>query len=182
MSQVDTTTTPGSQESPEALEAAAAAATTAADAAAAGASTEPKTFSAEYVADLRREAAKFRTDAKAAADKLKEREDAELSESEKAKKDAKDAQERADKAERELLRTQVATKKKLSPELAARLVGDTKEALEKDADKLIRDLGGTGAGAGGGFDQGAGRGSAAKRSPMDAAIRGAFARGRSSSE
>ena len=128
---------------------------------AAAAASGDDTFSAEYVKGLREEAAKFRKEKNDAADKLKAREDAELSDSEKAKKEAKEATERADKAEHKLLRTEVAAKKKLSPAVAERLKGDTKEELEKDADKLLKDLG-SGAAAGGGFDQGAGRGPASK--------------------
>ena len=145
---------------------AAAAGTATADAGAGtGTTTEttPETFTPEYVKELRAEAAKYRTEAKAKDDALKVRENADLSESEKAKKEAKESNERADKAEAELLRTQVATKKKLSPSMAARLVGDTKEALEKDADNLLKDLG-PGAAGGGGFDQGAGRGTAVQGS------------------
>ncbi|HSZ70233.1 MAG TPA: hypothetical protein VK756_07715 [Solirubrobacteraceae bacterium] len=161
MGQESTTTTAGDQASPEAQEAAKAAeAAQAADAAATAASTDDKSFSAEYVKGLREEAAKYRTEAKAAADKLKEREDAELSETEKAKKEAKEATERADKAEATAVRSEVAIKKKLSPSMAARLVGETKDELEKDADKLLKDLG-PGATAGG-FDQGAGRGATPK--------------------
>jgi hypothetical protein len=132
------------------------------DGAGAGTAAEgQETFSAEYVKGLREEAAKHRTDAKAAADKLKEREDAELSEAEKAKKEKKESDERADKAEAKLLRAEVAEKKKLTASMAARLVGDTKDELEKDADKLLKDLG-SGATGGGGFDQGAGRGATPK--------------------
>ena len=128
-----------------------------------------KTFDAEYVKSLREEAAKYRTDAKAAADKLKEREDAELGETEKAKKEAKEATERAEKAEAQALRSEVAVKLKLSPSLAARLIGETKSELEKDAEKLLKELG---SGTAGGFDSGAGRGTAPKGSPINDWIRG----------
>jgi membrane protein involved in colicin uptake len=132
------------------------------------AADDNKTFDAEYVKSLREEAAKYRTDAKAAADKLKKREDAELGETEKAKKEAKEATERAEKAEAQALRSEVAAKLKLSPSVAARLIGDTKSELEKDAEKLLKDFAGTA----GGFDSGAGRGPAPKQSEMNAWIRG----------
>ncbi len=165
MGQESTTTTPEGRapsegQVPDAGTAGAGAGTTGTGTPPAG-SGGAETFDADYVRGIREEAAKYRTEAKAAADKLKEREDAELSASEKATKEAKESQERADKAERELLRVQVATKKQLSPSMAARLVGDTKDELEKDADKLLKDLG-PGAAGGGGFDQGAGRGAAGK--------------------
>jgi hypothetical protein len=152
MAQETTTTTPAGQAPTEGQvpDAGAGAGTTDA-----GTTTTPpatETFSAEYVKGLREEAAKHRTEAKAAADKLKAREDADLSDAEKAKKEKAESDERADKAEAKLLRVEVAEKKKLTASMAARLVGDTKDELEKDADKLLKDLG-TGA-AGGGFDQG----------------------------
>lgn len=141
-----------------------------------GGSTE--TFDAEYVKGLREEAAKHRTDKAAAETKLKEREDAELGEAEKAKKDAKEATERAEKAEKALLRAEVAEKKKLPASMAARLVGETRDELEKDAEKLLKDIapsGGSGNGRGGGFDNGA-RSSSAKADPMDDFIRGGIKR------
>jgi hypothetical protein len=49
---------------------------------------EPKTFDAEYVANLRKEAAKYRTEAKAAASELETLRQASLSESERAVEDA----------------------------------------------------------------------------------------------
>lgn len=58
-----------------------------------------ETFDAAYVKRLRAEAASYRTEAKKLAEKLKEFEDQQLSETEKAKKDAAEARERAEKAE-----------------------------------------------------------------------------------
>jgi hypothetical protein len=115
-----------------------------------------------------REAAKqAQKEAKEAQAKLKEREDADLSEAEKAKKEAKESQERADKAEAKLMHTEVAEKKKLKPGMASRLAGDTKEELEKDADKLLKELGGAGGGSNfdGGVKGGSRTGKAA--SPMN---------------
>lgn len=49
-----------------------------------GGEQEPKTFDAEYVANLRKEAARYRTEAKAAASELEKQRQASMSESEKA--------------------------------------------------------------------------------------------------
>ena len=162
MSQEDTTTTPEGQEPTEGQEPNAGAEENAG--AGNGNGGQQETFSAAYVKKLREDSARYRTEAKDAQGKLKEREDAELSEAEKAKKEAKEATERAEKAEAQALRAEVATKKKLSPGMAARLVGDTKDELEKDADKLLKEVS---PGTGGSFDGGAGRGSAPKQSDMN---------------
>jgi hypothetical protein len=53
-----------------------------------GAEQEPKTFDAEYVANLRKEAAKYRTEAKAHASELEKVRQASMSEQEKAVADA----------------------------------------------------------------------------------------------
>ncbi|MEQ7847729.1 hypothetical protein [Nocardioides kribbensis] len=49
-----------------------------------GGEQEPKTFDAEYVANLRKEAAKYRTEAKAAASELEKQRQASMSEADKA--------------------------------------------------------------------------------------------------
>lgn len=48
---------------------------------------------------------------------------------------------RAEKAERGLLKNQIASKNKLPMELADRLVGDTEEDLQKDAENLAKIVG-----------------------------------------
>jgi hypothetical protein len=75
--------------------------------------------------------------------KLKEREDADLSEIERATKAAADAEARAQRAETEALRLRVGAAKGLTVGQTRRLIGDTQEELEQDADALISDLGGT---------------------------------------
>lgn len=78
---------------------------------------------------------------KAAADRLAEIEEA-------SKSEAQRLAERAEKAERELtalqsasVRAEVALEKGLTPSQAKRLIGDTREELEADADQLLADLG-----------------------------------------
>lgn len=80
-------------------------------------------------------------DNKAAADRL-----AEIEES--SKSEAQRLAERAEKAERELttfqtasLRSEVALEKGLTAAQSRRLIGDTREELEADADQLLADLG-----------------------------------------
>lgn len=105
---------------------------------------DAKTFDADYVEKLRREAAKYRTEAKANADAAKRV--AELEEA--SKTEAQKLAERAEKAERELasiqaasLRSEIALEKGLSASQARRLIGATREELEADADQLLADLG-----------------------------------------
>lgn len=101
---------------------------------------EPKTFDADYVANLRKEAAKYRTEARANADaarKLQELEEANLSEVEKAKQAATAAEARLREYEMTTLRQAVAIDKRLPAELVDRLRGDTREDLERDADALL---------------------------------------------
>lgn len=84
------------------------------------------------------------TKAKANADaakKLTELESANKSELEKAQDAAKTAEGKAASAEKELLRLRVAVRKGLSESQAKRLVGDTEEELESDADELLEAFG-----------------------------------------
>jgi hypothetical protein len=76
-------------------------------------------------------------EARALAAKVKEYEDRDKSEQEKLEERATTAEQRAAAAERQLLRFEVATAKSLPPALADRLQGDTKKALEEDADRLL---------------------------------------------
>lgn len=71
------------------------------------------------------------------AKRAKELEDASKSDVERATSEAQTAAGRADKAERELLRLRVAMRKGLSEVQARRLVGDTEDELEADADDLM---------------------------------------------
>ena len=105
---------------------------------------EAKTFDAEYVEKLRKEAAKYRTEAKAnanAAKQLAEIEDAKKTQSERDAERIAEAEKRATDAEAILTRMQVAVEKGLTPNQARRLVGSTREELEADADELLADIG-----------------------------------------
>lgn len=82
-----------------------------------------------------------------------------------------EAEQRAQKAENRLARVNAAIKKKLPLDLADRLIGDTSEELERDAERLAKQL--TPAN-GGGFDQGARGGG--QPQDMDAQIRRAAGR------
>lgn len=109
-----------------------------------------KTFSEEYVNDLRKENAKWRTqvrdfEARLAKFEQVEAERQELTLKEQAKFEElaqKYAQERdalraeLQKRELDLLRSRIATEYALPPALAARLVGDSEDALRADAESL----------------------------------------------
>lgn len=71
------------------------------------------------------------------ADKAKDLEDAGRSDFERASADAQSAMARATKAEQDSMRLRVALRKGLSEVQAKRLVGDTEEDLETDADELL---------------------------------------------
>lgn len=99
-----------------------------------------KTFDADYVAKLRAEAAKYRTEAKANADaatRLAEIEQAQKSDQERAAEAQQQATARAAEAEARALRLEVAFEKGLTPAQAKRLVGGTREELEADADEIL---------------------------------------------
>lgn len=104
---------------------------------------EAKTFDADYVKKLRDEAAKYRTEAKANADAARKLADIEA---DKAKADQTAAEreaaaeQRASQAEARAMRLDVAFEKGLTPAQAKRLVGDTRDALEADAEEILRDF------------------------------------------
>ena len=103
---------------------------------------QPETFDAEYVAKLRREAAKYRTEAKANADaarRLAEIEEAGKSEAEKAAERAEAAEREAAQARREALRYRVAAMHGISGEDAELfLTGDDEETLVRQAERLAK--------------------------------------------
>jgi len=102
---------------------------------AAGVVIEPDTFDRDYVEKLRAEAAKYRTEAKAnaaAAVKLAELE----SQSQTTEQKYANALQEAQTAQLKALRYEVAVENGLDLKLAARLTGDTKEALAADAVEL----------------------------------------------
>jgi len=91
---------------------------------------EPKTFDAEYVEKLRKEAAKYRTEAKAnagAAQRLAEIEEANKTEAEKAAERLAKAEQTAKDAEARVLRREVALEHKLGKDDAALLDSITDE-------------------------------------------------------
>lgn len=113
-----------------------------------GADGERKTFDAEYVAKLRKEAAAARVEAKANADaakRLAEIDEKSKTDAEKVADRIKAAEERAAAAEAKALRLEVATSKGLTPAQAKRLTGSTVEELEADADELLEAFGGSAA-------------------------------------
>ena len=100
----------------------------------------PETFDRDYVAKLRAESAKYRTEAKAnakAAEKLAAIEEASKSELDKAAERATAAEARAAAAEAQLVRKDIAAAKGLKPEAAEFLTGTTPEEIEASADKLL---------------------------------------------
>jgi hypothetical protein len=100
----------------------------------------PEVFDAEYVAKLRKEAAKYRTEAKANADaarKLAELEDANKSEQQKLADRLADAEQEAQQARVEALRFKIASKHGVSDEDADLfLTGTDEETLTKQAERL----------------------------------------------
>ena len=124
-----------------------------------------ETFDAAYVATLRQEAAKYRTQANENAEKAKkldEQVESEKSDLQKAMERADRAESAAASSEAKRLRSEVARAKGVPSSMSGRLAGKTKEEMEADADLIIADLGksyvpkagksqeSTGAGVGGG--------------------------------
>jgi colicin import membrane protein len=72
--------------------------------------------------------------------KVKTFEDRDKSVQEKAEQEAADAKKEAKEATHKLLRLEVAGAKKVPPNLASRLVGETKAELEADADELLKSV------------------------------------------
>jgi hypothetical protein len=89
----------------------------------------------------RERARKLEREHKAAIAELAALKDAGKSEQQKAADNAAAAEARAAKAEAALIRLEVAAEKGLTPAQAKRLVGDTREDLEADADELIESFG-----------------------------------------
>lgn len=98
---------------------------------------EPKTFDADYVAKLRHEAAKYRTEAKANADaakRLAEIEEAQKTEAQKLADRLAEAERKAQAAELKALRSDIAQAKGVP---AGLLTGSTEEELNASADMLL---------------------------------------------
>jgi hypothetical protein len=102
---------------------------------------DDKDFDAEkawkLITNLRGDVDKQKKRGDELATKVKEHEDATKSDSEKLAERTTDAETRADAATREAARLRIAIKKGLTETQAKRLVGDTEEDLEKDADDLL---------------------------------------------
>lgn len=101
---------------------------------------EPETFTKEYVSGLRKEAAKYRTEAQAAREKAQEYEDRDKSELEKASGQRDRARSEVDRLKTENMRLRVAIDKGLVGDRAAladRLQGETQEEMTADAEKLL---------------------------------------------
>lgn len=94
----------------------------------------------ERVARERAKTADY-ADLKAKAAKFDEIDAQSKSEVEKATEKAAAIERERDQAQARLNRLEVALEKGLSPSQAKRLVGDTREELEADADELLKDLG-----------------------------------------
>lgn len=92
------------------------------------------------VRDVRADAARAKAERDELAKKVKATDDATKSEQEKLEERAVGAEGRAAKAETDAARLRVAVRKGLSETLAGRLVGESEEDLETDADKLLDEL------------------------------------------
>jgi hypothetical protein len=99
---------------------------------------EPKTFDAAYVQQLRNEAAKHRREAVQVTAKLKELEDASLSEADRTKRERDEAVNEREELRLELMRLRIATKHNLPEVLASRLQGEDETAMEADAKVLAK--------------------------------------------
>jgi len=99
--------------------------------------TEPKTFDAEYVRQLRAEAAKHRKEAQEAKARAQEYEDAQKSELEKAQTKAQKLEAEKQAAEAKLLRFEVATEKNVPAKLVPLLTATTREELEAQAALIL---------------------------------------------
>lgn len=98
---------------------------------------EPKTFDADYVRQLRAEAAKHRREAQDAKAKAEEYENRDKSEVEKAQGKAAKAERERDEAYAKLLRFEVATEKQVPAKLVPLLTATTREELEAQAALIL---------------------------------------------
>jgi len=96
-----------------------------------------KTYDEDYVKELRRESAGYRTQLR----NVEQERDRALAELEEAKGGSKETSSRLTDLERENARLKVALDKGLPKDLVPRLVGNTEEELATDADSLLALLG-----------------------------------------
>jgi hypothetical protein len=104
---------------------------------------EGQSFDAEYVRQLRKESAKYRTQNKELADKAAKYDEyvqSQKSEQERMAEALASAQQERDTLKGEMLRFKVAQSKNLPPSLVDRLRGDTEEEMAADADALLEGL------------------------------------------
>jgi hypothetical protein len=87
--------------------------------------------------NVRADAEKAKADREALAQKVQQHEDATKSDTQKLEEKATSAEQRASKAEQEAARLRVALKKGLTETQAKRLVGESEEELENDAEELL---------------------------------------------
>jgi hypothetical protein len=102
--------------------------------------TGEKVFDAAYVAELRKEAAKYRTEAQEAKGKAEEYENAQKSELEKAQGKLSKVEQAKSEAEAKLLRYEVAQEKEVPAKLVPLLTGSTKEELESQANLILENV------------------------------------------
>jgi hypothetical protein len=91
----------------------------------------------KLIQNVRGDVEKFKSERDTLAKKVKEHEDSSKSASEKLEERASTAEQQLSAAQREAARLRIALKKGLTETQAKRLVGDTEEELEKDADELL---------------------------------------------
>lgn len=96
-----------------------------------------QTFDADYVKQLRAEAASHRKEAQEVKQRLQELEDRDASELEKAQNKVTKEAQRAEAAEARLTRYEVAAEKQVPAEAVELLTGSTREELEAQADKIL---------------------------------------------
>lgn len=98
---------------------------------------ESKTYDAEYVKGLRREAAGYRTKLTTLEAEVEELKARDMSEAEKLQKERDTLKSEVDPLKGENLRLRVALQKNLPADLVDRLRGSNEEELNADADKLL---------------------------------------------
>lgn len=98
---------------------------------------EPKTFDADYVRQLRAEAAKHRREAQEARTKAEEYENRDKSEVEKAQGKVSKAERERDEALAKLLRFEVAAERQVPAKLVPLLTATTREELEAQAALIL---------------------------------------------
>lgn len=104
----------------------------------------------KLIQDTRGDRDKLKRERDDLSGKVKEHEDASKSEQEKSSERAAEAEKKASAATLEAARLRVALKKGLTETQAKRLVGDSEEDLEKDADELLASFKQEESGSGGG--------------------------------